>query len=219
LVAHSIGLFGGSFDPPHLGHLALAEQALAHRLVDEVWLVPVGLPVHRHLSGCADGALRVQWLRKMTSGMPSVCVWDWEVRQSHAVPAIETLRAFAQAYPQHRPVWLMGADALQGFEHWIGYPEHRRYCDLVVFSRAGCVVPHLAGWQQLSEAAWPARQGPGHMLYMQTSLPDISATALRRRLRSGESVAGMVDESIIDELRCRYRASGEQEHVHNREQA
>jgi len=202
-----IGLFGGSFDPPHLGHLALAQQALAHRLVDEVWLVPVGQPVHRRLSGCADGELRAQWLRQMTAKMPSVHVWDWEVRQPHAVAAIETLRAFTQAYPQDRSVWLMGADALQGFERWIGYPEHRRYCDLVVFARVGCALPHIDGWQQLSEQAWPARQGSGHVLYMQAPLPDISATELRRRLRAGESVAGMVDETIMDELRCRYGVS------------
>ncbi len=213
----TIGLFGGSFDPPHLGHLALAQQALAHQLVDEVWLVPVGRAVHRRLSGCADGALRAQWLRQITADMPRVHVWDWEVRQSHAVPAIETLRAFTQAYPQHRAAWLMGADALQGFEHWIGYPEHRRYCDVVVFARAGCVPTYPDGWQKISEPAWPARQGPGHMLYVQASLPDISATVLRRRLRAGEPVDGMVDERIMDQLRCRYGASDGHEHVCDKE--
>ena len=57
-----IGLFGGSFDPPHLGHKALVDAALQELNLDEVWVIPVGLPVHRQLSGKATPEQRLFWL-------------------------------------------------------------------------------------------------------------------------------------------------------------
>jgi len=209
LTARIIGLFGGSFDPPHLGHLALARTALARRLVDQVWFVPVGQPVHRRLSGAADGTLRAQWLSHMIQGEANMRVWDWEVRQARPVPAIETLRRFAQAWPRHRAVWLMGADALAGLAGWVAYPAHRRYCDLLVFARAGHALPALPDWREVDAHAWRACRGYGHVLYVRDAhLPDISATEVRRRLRDEQQVRGMVDPRLEQAL---YRRYGRQE--------
>ncbi|RMH61609.1 MAG: nicotinate (nicotinamide) nucleotide adenylyltransferase [Zetaproteobacteria bacterium] len=200
-----IGLFGGSFDPPHLGHLALARAALAEAYVDQVWFVPVGRPVHRRLSGVADGAQRLRWVERMIEGEKNMRVWDWEVRQSAPVPAIETLRAFAQAYPQDRAVWLLGADALAGLPRWVGYPEHQRYCDLLVFARAGWARPRIEGWHEVDRASWPLCRGGGHVCYvLDARLPAISSTEVRARLSAGRDVAGLVDARLMPALRRRY---------------
>ncbi|RMG92388.1 MAG: nicotinate (nicotinamide) nucleotide adenylyltransferase [Zetaproteobacteria bacterium] len=202
----TIGLLGGSFDPPHLGHQALAAEALDRGFVDEVWFVPVGTPVHRTLSGCADAQTRCAWLKHLASVDERCRVWDWEVRQNGPVPAIATLREFARAWTGYRAAWLMGADALEGLCHWIGYPGHRDLCDLVVFDRAGVSSPVLpTDWQWMDERTWPSRQGYGHGLYCKAELPKVSATTLRRLAALGESLAGLVPETIRQEVERHYR--------------
>ncbi|MDQ6996496.1 MAG: adenylyltransferase/cytidyltransferase family protein, partial [Mariprofundus sp.] len=87
-----IGLFGGSFDPPHNGHKALVQAGLAMGM-DEIWVIPA-LPVHRQLSGFADAYTRFDWLRQMFAGEPHVQVVDWEISRQRPTAAIETLRQF-----------------------------------------------------------------------------------------------------------------------------
>jgi len=73
-----IGIFGGSFDPPHLGHKALVEAALLELELDGVWVLPVGVPVHRELTSYISAKQRLLWVEKMFAGMEGVEVFDWE---------------------------------------------------------------------------------------------------------------------------------------------
>lgn len=206
-----VALFGGSFDPPHLGHAALVHAALDRLELDEVWVIPASLPVHRALSGLVGAEQKRVWLEKMFAAEPRVKVMSWELEAKRPVPTVETLRRFI-ALKRGVPLWLAGVDAWAGIESWVGYPEHQQLCNMAVFSRAGHALPQIAGWQSCSVEQWRNKYElqPGHVLQLEVQLPDISATEIRQRACNGLPLDGLVDASIIGEIEACY-ATGEQD--------
>ncbi len=203
-----IGLFGGSFDPPHLGHEALVMAAIEQLGLDEVWVIPAGVPVHRTLSGHADARLRLKWVEEIFSNMAGLRVLDWEVDQSEPVPAITTLRKFSTQNPDIVPLWLTGADAFEGMCDWVDYPEHLKLCSVAVFERS-CHSVSIEGvdWQQANVESWLQGEvsGPGYVIRLDAGLPDISATDIRSRVLKGESLEGLVNSRICKEVESRYQ--------------
>lgn len=196
-----LGLFGGSFDPPHIGHVALVRSALEMLQLAEVWVIPVGCPVHRQLSGRADARTRLEWMRRIFADEPRITVLDWEATSPEPSPTIDTLRRMHREAPQYNPVLMLGTDAFAGIDRWVGYPGHCGLCDVAVFSRAG--EPPLAshhGWQAVSVAEWHAAPGSGRLLRVDQALPEVSATDVRDRTARGETLAGLVPECVRHEI-------------------
>lgn len=211
-----VGVFGGSFDPPHVGHVALVEAAIDALDLPEVWVIPAGNPVHRKLSGHATPEDRWRWLRRIFSTASfseasKVQVQDWEIRSEQQIPTIETLRYIRKHFPDRRPILLLGADAFAGMNHWVEYPEHFARCDVAVFDRAGCACVRQQGWKMVNIEAWKHTAGSGRMLCVQHALPDVSATAIRKRAAVGKSLAGMVPECVRAEIERSYSDSVERE--------
>ena len=201
-----IGLFGGTFDPPHNGHVALVEAGLQIMGLDAVLVIPAE-PVHRLLSGCADGMQRLHWLQTVFAANDRVSVVDWEVAGGRPVAAVETLRAFRQANPEVVPWLMLGADAWAGLPDWREYPAHLQLCNVAVFARQGMdsEMSLHAGWQQVGLDTWSVCERPGHYCYLQVDLPDISATRLRRDAEMGRSLAGRVPEQVMTQIEKRYQ--------------
>jgi len=205
-IGKRIGLFGGSFDPPHSGHAALVQAGLNMGL-DEVLVIPA-LPVHRTLSGFADAGMRLDWLRQMFSGQPQAQVLDWEIRRQRPTPAIETLRQFHQMYPDTIPWLMMGADTWAGLPGWREYPTHHELCNVAVFARPGIALETVCGhdgWQQTDLNDGLNYQTSGSWVYIQADLPDIAATTLRRDAGCGKTLQGRVPESIRAAVEAAYQ--------------
>ncbi len=203
--AQQVGLFGGSFDPPHLGHVALVEAGLAMGL-DQVYVIPA-LPVHRELSGLASARMRFDWLVAMFADYPDVQVVDWEISRNQITPAIDTLRRFHGDYPLTIPWLMMGADAWAGLPAWRDYPAHRELCNVAVFARRGMAVETVCGheaWQQIALDKVPNCQMPGHWVHIQALLPDIAATDLRTDAGQGKALTGKVAEIVRRKIEQAY---------------
>jgi len=209
--SHYIGIFGGSFDPPHMGHVALVEAAFTALALPEIWVIPVGNPVHRRLSGYASPEVRLHWLKEVFSAQPKVLVRDWEVRCEKRVPTIDTLRHIRSRFPDYHPILLLGADAFSGMSHWVEYPEYFVLCDVVVFDREGCTYVQQQGWKVTSIEQWRQEKGSGRLLCVKNALPDISATGVRKQAAAGKSLAGMVPECVRNEIEQAYNDSGMKE--------
>ncbi|GMR00216.1 MAG: nicotinate (nicotinamide) nucleotide adenylyltransferase [Zetaproteobacteria bacterium] len=205
---HYIGIFGGSFDPPHIGHVALVETAFAALGLPEIWVIPAGNPVHRRLSGYASPEVRLHWLERIFSAHPKVMVQDWEIRCEKPVPTINTLRHIRNRFPDCNPILLLGADAFAGMSHWVEYPEYFALCDVAVFDRAGCTCVQQHGWKMVSIERWKQEVGSGRLLCVKHKLPDVSATAVRKQIVAGKSLAEMVPECIRGEIEQAYGRSG-----------
>ncbi len=181
-----IGLFGGAFDPPHLGHVRLA--ALASAYLDALWVVPAGVPVHRRLSGYASASKRLRWLRAALSPWPRVRVWDYELRRKQPTPTMITLRAAKALRPDARWVIVLGEDAFAGLARWVDWPAHAELAAFLVFARAGApraVAPAPLRMQALD--AW--RADVGTVARVEAELPRVSATELRARLQRRDPAA------------------------------
>ncbi len=199
----SIGLFGGSFDPPHVGHVALLQAAL--EFLPEVWVVPAGNPVHRKLSERADAYTRLDWMQRTFADEAQVQVLDWEMDTRKPTPTIETLRRMRELHPELSPVLLLGEDAFAGISTWVDYPEHLGLCDVAVFSRCGQPQSEPGDWRPAQIDQWQEQaEGSGRIIRVEVQLPDVSATLLRRMAMQGESLRGLVPEIIRNDIESAY---------------
>ncbi|MDQ6955286.1 MAG: nicotinate (nicotinamide) nucleotide adenylyltransferase [Mariprofundaceae bacterium] len=201
-----IGVFGGSFDPPHMGHRALLEAALNEFPLDEIWVIPVGIPVHRKLTSHVSARQRLIWVEKMFTDLPQVRVLDWETKKRQS-PTIETMRHIS-SHLSVTPYYLLGMDAWKGLADWVAYPEHRKLCNMLVFSRWGAINAGHDGWLKVDCISTNSDMQAGHVCYAKSKLPDISATQIRQHILTGKDVSTVLDARIANEIRAAYKIDG-----------
>lgn len=201
-----LGIFGGSFDPPHLGHKALVETALQELVLDELWVIPAGQPVHRKLTQEISANQRLRWVERMFADMVNVRVLDWEVSQPQAVATIETMQKVSEQN-QVLPIWLMGMDAWQGLPDWVAYPEHKKYCDIAVFPRRHEAWVSHQDWSMVMDVRELSCAQGGQVYMSKAVLPDISATQIRDKVMAGEDVSSILDAQSADEIQTAYYRS------------
>ncbi len=138
----AIGILGGSFNPPHKGHLHISLMALKRIGLDEVWwLVTPGNPLKDH-SELNPLTLRVDHASRLI-GDPRIRVSTFEADNGYTYTA-DTLDALANRYPDASLVWLMGADNLAGFHRWERWRDIFNSCPIAVFDRPGYATKALA---------------------------------------------------------------------------
>lgn len=196
-----VGLLGGTFDPVHHGHLRAALEVRAACGLDELRLVPAGLPPHR-AAPVAPAALRLRMLRAAVAGVPGLAVDDRETRRPGPSYTIDTVEALRAEEPGRPLCLVLGADAFLGLEGW------RRWRDLL-----GCVhvvVIPRPGWEPDAGGALGAElaarraPGPGALrepgggaIVVQAVTPlAISASAIRELLAGGGDPRFLVPEAV-----------------------
>ncbi|HOE95964.1 MAG TPA: nicotinate (nicotinamide) nucleotide adenylyltransferase [Candidatus Sumerlaeota bacterium] len=183
-AGQTIGLFGGSFNPPHVAHVLVVGWALAGGAVDEVWVIPTGgHPFGKPLAPFED---RLELCRRAFACFgPKVRVLDLE-RGPDAQYSIDTLRRLQARHPDLRWRWIMGSDQLADAARWKNFDEIMRLAPPLVVPRAGHAVPGASG-----DGAPP-----------RFALPDLSSTFLRERLAAGAfaELAGLIPGPVLDEI-------------------
>jgi nicotinate-nucleotide adenylyltransferase len=178
-----VGLFGGSFDPVHSAHVALATLALKQLSLDEVRWIPAGQPWQktRRLTAASD---REAMVRLAIEGEPRFVLDRIELRRSGVSYTLDTVRELEAAEPGTAWVLILGQDQYATLHTWHGWRELLDRVELAVANRPEA---------RLEVNAQIARE-PHHSL----SLPmmDVSSTELRRRIAAGESIAGLVPDSV-----------------------
>ncbi|WP_251864519.1 nicotinate (nicotinamide) nucleotide adenylyltransferase [Achromobacter sp. Marseille-Q4962] len=181
-----VGLLGGSFDPVHVAHVALARTALQALRLSEVQLIPAANPWQRAALHAAP-AHRLRMLELAIEGECGLVVNPIEIERGGATYTIDTLRALPEG---PRYVWLLGADQLLNFCTWRDWREIARRVDLAVATRPGS---SLAPPPEL--AAWLAQTGHG-LEALPFAPMAVSASQIRRKLAAGESTRGLLAEPV-----------------------
>jgi len=133
-----VGLFGGSFNPPHSGHLHVAETARIRLGLDRVvWLVSPQNPL-KAARDTAPLEQRMAWAQALAAG-PDMIVSDLE-RRAGLWWTVDTLRLLKSRHPRVKFVWVMGSDNLMGFHHWKGWTDIARLMPMAVVARPGSIL-------------------------------------------------------------------------------
>lgn len=177
-VAQKTGLFGGSFDPIHVGHLILAREAREQLGLDRVIFIPAGISPHKLDREPAPAELRLAMVRAAVAGEPGFEVEDCELRREGPSFTVETVRTLRAQYPDDAFFWFIGEDNVAKLDTWFEIEELKRLVQFVVLDRhAGGVV---------GEFPRVSRQ------------IDVSSTEVRNRVARGESIRYLLPEHACE---------------------
>ena len=183
-----LGLFGGTFDPIHFGHLIVAEQCREACALDRVWFVVAGLPPHKR-GGRTVVTHRLEMARIAIAGHPAFVVSEIEASGPGPHYSVETLESVHRDSPDDELFFLIGADSLNDLPSW---REPVRIAQL-----ATIVVVNRPGIEQVDPATLPGF-GPGSHPLVSVTIPPIgiASTDLRERLGEGRSIRYMVTRGV-----------------------
>lgn len=178
-----LAIFGGSFDPPHVGHLLAAQDAFDLLRLDRLIVVPAAA---QPLKGAATTppASRLEMVRLTFGDDSRFEVSSVELDRGGVSFTVDTLEHFATRYPDADRFLLLGADVLATFAQW------REPARVLALARP-VILARVAG-----EPALPAGLGDSHPLRLDTRRIDVSSTEIRERVRSGRSIRGFVTERV-----------------------
>lgn len=181
------GIYGGSFNPIHIGHIALAHQLLSKASLDEIWFVVSPQNPLKKFSELLDDRKRLQLVRIALETESQLKACDYEFHLPKPSYMLHTLQSLSADYPDREFSLLIGADNWHGFHNWYGYQEIIRIYPIVVYPRIGYPID-------------PSTL-PAHVRLVDTPLYNISSTEIRNRLRQGLPIEGMVPDSILDKVK------------------
>lgn len=130
----NIAIFGGSFDPPHLGHLKIVESALSTLALEKLYVVPTFLSPFKE-SFSAPAPIRLAWLQLLFRTMPKTEVLSYECDQKRQVPTIETVLHVKKFFPDAHIYLVLGSDAYESLPLWRRYDELKMLTECVVATR------------------------------------------------------------------------------------
>jgi nicotinate-nucleotide adenylyltransferase len=187
-----IALFGGTFDPPHLGHLVIAEWARERLRLDRVVFMPAGRPPHKRRPDLSPAAVRVALTRLAVRGRPGFEVSSLEARRPGPSYTVDTLRALRRRWPRARLFFIVGEDSLRDIPDWRDPAGLLGLATPVVARRPG------------SSAARPRRTlGPSHPVALDNPPVGVSSSLVRQRVRAGLSIQDLVPAAVERAIRRR----------------
>jgi nicotinate-nucleotide adenylyltransferase len=186
-----VALFGGSFDPPHHGHIAIATAAADVFDLDSVYFTPVGRQPLKPDSVPATFADRLAMVELACKADSRFAVSDLDAPRSDGKPnyTVETLAALHEAVPDARLFNLVGADSFLNLPRWHESERLLELAEWIVVSRPGFPLADLSTLDLT-----PRQRGRVHLL--QTVHEDVAATNLRERLEAGDSCADVLDPAV-----------------------
>lgn len=194
------GVFGGSFDPIHVGHLLLAELAREQLRLDRVLFIPAAIsPLKLDNAPRADQRQRLEMLKLATGGNAAFSVDDRELRRGGTSFTVDTLRELASERPSDDLYFLMGADSLSDFAKWREPEEICRIAFVAVLARGGHARPEP---QDLAPFLPADQQAAAHEHILSMPELEISSSDLRERCRNGQSVRYQLHPAVESYIRA-----------------
>ncbi|SFR67303.1 nicotinate-nucleotide adenylyltransferase [[Clostridium] aminophilum] len=206
-----IGIMGGTFDPIHIGHLVLAEQAYREYGLDQIWFMPSKIPPHKTDHRITDEEDRTAMIRAAIADRPYFRCSDYELRRdAEYTYTADTLRLLAEDYPTDEFYFIVGEDSVRHIETWY-HPEY-------ILNH----IPFLAAQREDDETHGPETDElTPHIRYLEEKYGarisvlhcreiDVSSAEIRKRVEEGLDITGMVPEKTREYIeRHRLYRAGE----------
>jgi nicotinate-nucleotide adenylyltransferase len=201
MTAEPIGVFGGTFDPIHYGHLRTAFELWQALRLAQVRFLPAGNPPHRE-APLANSTLRLEMVRAAVAGQSGFMVDDREIRREGMSYTIDTLIELRADYPERSLCLLLGMDAFLGMPTWHRWRELFDLCHVVVAHRPGWKAPMTGplGEVMVDRGTGSVRElhgsAAGRVFVQAVTQLEIASTDLRALLMSGRDLRYLVPEAV-----------------------
>ena len=193
----TLGILGGTFDPIHNGHLAAAAAAQQALSLDAITLIPSRIPPHRRDPVGATGDQRYAMASLAVADMPGWSASRIEVDRQGASYTYDTLVQLSETVSVGAQYFfILGADAFAEIATWSRYPAVLDLAHFVVVSRPGITLDSLR--ERVPSAFNRPSSSESRVILLQAATPDISATDIRRRVRAGHSLRGLVPDAVAE---------------------
>ncbi len=177
-----IGIFGGTFNPLHIGHLILAEEAREKLGLEKIIFVPANLPPHKDNRDIAAGSHRLKMLKLSIKGNKYFGVSDIEIRRQGRSYTIDTIREFKQKYPADELYFIIGSDLLKYLDEWKDLAEINKMVKFIAATRPG----------------YPLEKIPVYIRTLGIRAVDISGFEVRRCIKEEKSFRYLVPEAVFN---------------------
>lgn len=207
-----IGLLGGTFNPVHRGHLRAAEKVRLRFGLGRVLFIPSYLPPHKQAGDMASPEDRFAMVELAIRAYPRLIASPLEIEAQERSYSIITLNKVKSLYPEAQVFFILGVDAFLEIETWKSYRDVLEQCRFIVISRPGfdlAAAPkalppeYLGSFRDVgpAEEIRPGELDAFRIFLLSIPALDISSTEIRRRIRHGQSVSGLVPESVEEYIR------------------
>ncbi|MFN8579847.1 MAG: nicotinate-nucleotide adenylyltransferase [Gemmatimonadaceae bacterium] len=196
-----LGIFGGTFDPPHLGHLLIASDAVAALQLDSLVFIPTAQQPLKLGRAAAPAEARLEMVRRLVVGLPSLSVDAIEVDRAGLSYTVDTLAEYARRYPDAERFFLLGSDAVRTFPSWREPARIASLARLVVLRRSPELADEATELEgdsmEQSLAKVQAITGSASApITLRTRRIDVSSTEVRDRVRNGLPLRGFVTDAV-----------------------
>jgi nicotinate-nucleotide adenylyltransferase len=186
-----IGILGGTFNPPHMGHLIMAQEALDQLDLDRVVLMPVAVPPHKEAAEDPGAAARVELCRLAVAGDERLAVSTLEVERGGASFTVDTLRELHDLEPEHDLTFIVGGDMAQSLPAWREPEAILGLAKLAVAEREGVRREDIA--RRLD----PLHDGD-RVVFFDMPRIDVSSSSIRRRVAEGRPIRYLVPDAVAE---------------------
>jgi len=188
-----VGVFGGTFDPIHLGHLILAEQAREQGRLDQVWFVPAPHPPHKDDEVITRFEQRIEMLALALAGNPAFQINEIEKERSGPSFTVDTLAELQRRHPEHDFFLLVGSDSVNDLHKWHEPLRLLQQAGLITMVRPGHALPTA---DELRARLGCPADTPLRLEIIHTPLIDISSSDLRSRAAQGRSLRYLMPRAV-----------------------
>lgn len=187
----SIGIFGGSFNPVHNGHIKLCEYCIKNGGFDKIIIIPDNIPPHKQAKEFADGAARMEMLRLAFTNYSDIEISDIELKMGGISYTVYTLKKLKKLYPHTRLYLIIGSDMLFSFKKWYKYKKILRTCRIYVAARETDDYEKLLNYRE-SFGIYKNR-----IIVAKNNVLPLSSTIVRNALKEGKG-SEFVPEKVYE---------------------
>ncbi|MBU3216605.1 nicotinate-nucleotide adenylyltransferase [Clostridium estertheticum] len=192
-------IFGGTFDPIHIGHIHIAYEALYSLKLDKILFMPAGNPPNKLNKQITDSKIRYDLVNKAIEGEINFEISDYEINKKENSYTYETIELFSKLQSNTEWYFLIGADSLIDLDNWKNVDRLLNSCRLVVYNRAGFALEKILKQKKSLESKYHNK-----IIFLDMPIIDISSTSIRKSIKEGRNINYLLPkgvEKIVETLK------------------